>query len=74
MKTGIVLGCLEIGAAARGYEEARWVQLRTEGGTTVALDPIGVRPGQTVIYAEGPAANQYDMQTQTDTVITAVVK
>ena len=74
MKTGIVLGCLETEAAARGYEQARWVRLRTEGGSVVALDPIGVHPGQTVIYAEGPAAAQYDMQTQPDTLIIAAVK
>lgn len=74
MKTGTVLGVLETSKTAPGCELARWAQLRTEEGITVALDPVGVRSGDTVIFAEGPAAARYDMQIQTDTVITAVVK
>ena len=74
MKTGTVMGPLETAKSAPGYEAARWAQIRTETGIVVALDPIGVRPGDTVVFAQGAAAERYDMGIQTDAVITAVAK
>ena len=73
MKIGTVLGVLQSRQTAPGYEGARWVQLRAEQGITVALDPVGVQTGQTVIYAEGISAARYDMQAPADAVIIAAV-
>ena len=73
MKTGTVIGPLSPSKTAQGFEQGRWVQLRTQQGIEVALDPIGVKPGQTVILATGPAA-QCTMIPPTDALIVAVVE
>ena len=74
MKTGTVLGTLEVRQAAPGYENSRWVQIRTEQGLVTALDPLGTEPGQNVLFTDGPRAGYYDMQQQPDAWITAILK
>ena len=74
MKTGTVLGPLEVSRTATGYENTRWVQLRTEQGVVTALDPIGAEAGQNVLYTDGPRAANYDLLTQPDALITAVIR
>jgi len=74
MKTGTVLGVLETVKAARGYENARWVQLRTDEGIEAALDPIGAAPGDLVLVAAGEAAKAHTMSCPADALVVAVVK
>ena len=74
MTTGTVLGKLEILKCAPGQEGAAWVQLRTDRGVLTALDPVGVQPGDTVLFLEGPGADSFDQQIRPDAVITAIVK
>ena len=73
MKMAQVVGVLQVANVACGYETACWVQLRTEQGVEVALDPIGVKAGQTVVYARGTGAEHYRMEGRFDAVIMAVV-
>ena len=74
MKTGTVVGLLELAKVAPGYENSKWVQLRTEQGLITALDPIGVMPGQNVLYTDGPQTVNYDLLTQPDALVTAVIR
>jgi len=74
MKTGTVLGPLDVAKAAPGYENTRWVQLRTDQGLVTALDPIGVESGQNVLYTDGPQSTHFDLVTQPDVLITAILK
>ena len=73
MKMATVVGVLQTDRTAAGYESVRWVQLRTEEGMEVALDPVGAKAGDCVVYAGGSVAQLYRMEGSADAVILAVV-
>jgi len=73
MVLGTVLSVLTVERSAPGYENIRWIQVKTDEGICTAMDPLEVKMGEIVLVAEGVAAARYSMTGCSDAVIVAVL-
>ena len=74
MTIATVIGALEPAARAAGMEDVRWIQVRVQQQLLVAADPVGAKPGQTVVLVQGAAAGGYRMDLCTDALVVAVLE
>lgn len=74
MKIATVLGTVKAQRILPGFEDIRWVQLKTEQETFVAADPVGAKPGQLALIATGPMAHHIQMDCPTDAIVLAVLE
>ncbi len=73
MVIGRVLGVISLQSTLQNAEKLRWLQVRTEDSTTVALDLAGAKAQDLVLLCEGEAAHLAAAECPVDAAIVGVV-
>lgn len=58
---GMVLGEVHLERGMDNVRAHRWVQVKSEDLTVVAVDPVNAEKGETVLLIPGDAARMYTM-------------
>ena len=72
MILGTVLGKLSLQRSVSGGEAASFVQVRCGGQLLTALDPVGVRAGETVLLILGESAARLCPEIPVDAAVIGV--
>ena len=73
MTIGEVIGLVPLERGMPGAQTLRWVQVRCGTKLVTALDPVGVRRGETVLVCAAARAGDFSPEVPTDAVIVGVV-
>ena len=73
MMIGSVLGSVTLSRAVPGAGEKRWVQVRCGSMLLTALDPVGVKTGDTVLLTAGDSAARLCQEIPVDAVVLGTV-
>lgn len=73
MIIGKAVGELKMARSLGGAAHLRWVQVKTERGILVALDPLGTEPGDLLLVSEGESAWRLCPEVPADAAVVGVV-
>ncbi len=73
MQIGRVLGAVFLQTTLQNAQSLRWMQVRTDDKTIVALDLAGAKPQDLVLLCQGDAARLADPACPVDAAIVGVV-
>ena len=70
---GMVLGEVHLERGMDNVRAHRWVQVKSEDLTVVAVDPVNAEKGETVLLIPGDAARMYTMDCPGQWAVAAVL-
>ena len=70
---GMILGEVHLERGLEPVKAHRWVQVKSEEETFVAVDPVKTEKGETVLLIPGDAARMYTMDCPGQWVVAAVL-
>ena len=70
---GMILGEVHLERGMDNVRSHRWVQVKSEDLTVVAVDPVNAEKGETVLLIPGEAARMYTMDCPGQWAVAAVL-
>ena len=70
---GMILGEVHLERGMEGVRNHRWVQVKSEDITVVAVDTVKAEKGETVLLIPGEAARMYTMDCPGQWAVAAVL-